>query len=76
LNCQALALLHLPERDKEMHQCITYWTAGMKGAIAIKSKQRFEEACHIYEFMNFVWPHEKKIHDLKEITQQWEEKIV
>lgn len=76
LNCQALALLCLPDRDREMQQCITYLTAGMNGAIEMKSKQRFEEAYHVYEFMSFVWPYEKKIQDLKEISKKWDEKKV
>ncbi len=70
LNCQALAVLRLPNRDREMQQCIDYWTAGIQGAIRLKSKQRYDEACRTYEFMQFVWPHEKKIKALRELMVQ------
>jgi tetratricopeptide (TPR) repeat protein len=65
LNCQALTVLRLPNRDREMQQCIDYWTAGIQGAITLHSRQRYEEACHVYTCMEFVWPSEKKIKALR-----------
>jgi tetratricopeptide (TPR) repeat protein len=69
LNCQALSILRLPHRDREMQQCINYWKAGIQGAMALKSRQRYDEACRIYELMTFVWPYEKKIIELREIIE-------
>ena len=71
LNCQALTVLHLPNRDREMQQCIDYWTAGIQGSLTLKSRQRYDEACRIYEAMELVWPHEKKIKELRGNMAQW-----
>jgi hypothetical protein len=67
LNCQAWAVLRLPSRDRDMQQCIEYWTAAAQGAIQLKSKQRFDEAAQIYELMTLVWPNEKKIKTLRDV---------
>jgi DNA-binding SARP family transcriptional activator len=76
LNCQALTVLHLPHQDRDMQQCIDYWTAAIQGAMTLKSKQRYDEASRIYEFMEFTWPHEKKIKALREIMEPWNKKEV
>jgi tetratricopeptide (TPR) repeat protein len=67
LNCQARTILRLPSRDRDMEQCIEYWSAALQGSLQLKSKQRYEEAAHIYELMAFVWPHERKIKALGEL---------
>ncbi len=67
LNCQARTVLRLPSRDRDMQQCITYWTTAVQGAIQLKSKQRYDEAAHIYELMAFIWPNEHKIKALRDV---------
>lgn len=69
INHQALALLKQPEKDMEL--TIKLWKAGMKGAIALRSEQRFSEALSAYQIMEALWPHEKKLLELRELTQHW-----
>ena len=67
LNFQARTVLHLPSRDRDMQQCLDYWTEAVQGSTRLKSKQRYDEAAHIYELMTYVWPQEKKIKELREL---------
>ncbi len=69
LNNQALALLKSPQ--KNMEQAIKVWTAGIQEATKLQSSQRFNEAVTIYEIMEAVWPGEKRIEELRELTAHW-----
>ncbi len=69
MNHQALALLKRPEKDMEL--TIKLWQAGIKGAIALRSEQRFSEALSAYQIMEALWPREKKILELSELTRHW-----
>ncbi|HZR44452.1 MAG TPA: helix-turn-helix transcriptional regulator [Ktedonobacteraceae bacterium] len=69
INHQVLASLMLPNKDKEQ---IRYgWVAGMQGAQALRSEQRFNEAMTAYRIMQALWPDEKDIEELEEFTQHW-----
>ena len=52
LNNHAMSLLKHPQKDRE--QVITIWKAGIQGAIALQSEQRFAEACLTYDMMESV----------------------
>jgi transcriptional regulator with XRE-family HTH domain/tetratricopeptide (TPR) repeat protein len=69
LNNQVLALLKSKQRD--MDQAIRLWKAGIQGAIALRSEQRFNEACTAYEVMLGLWPGEKRIKDLRALIAHW-----
>ena len=43
----------------------------MQGAITLQSQQRFDEAFLAYEVMAGVWPGDKRIIELRELTQHW-----
>ncbi len=73
LNCQARTILRFPSRDRDMEQCVEYWSAAIHGSLALKSKQRYDEAVQIYELMDFLWPHEKRIKALRELLTPWEQ---
>lgn len=69
LNNQTLAMLKQP--DKDMEQIIYSWRAGIQGARALQSKQRFAEACAAFDMMESVWSNERRIKNLRELTMHW-----
>ena len=69
LTNQTMAALKSPTRDRE--QTIKCWTASMQGAITLQSQQRFDEACLAYEVMAGVWPGDKRITEMRELTRHW-----
>ena len=69
LTNQTMAALKSPTRDRE--QTIKCWTASMQGAITLQSQQRFDEAFLAYEVMAGVWPGDKRITELRELTRHW-----
>ena len=69
LNHQTMATLKSPVRD--MERVITYWIAGVQGANALQSQQRFDEAYMAYEVMTGIWPDEQRIIDLRDLIIHW-----
>jgi len=69
LNVQTLAALKSPTRD--MEQVITFWKAGLQGAITLQSQLWFEEACTVYEVMQGAWPSEPRIRELRGLVVHW-----
>jgi hypothetical protein len=67
----AMALSSLKAKDRNMEQTIHFWTAGIEGAKALKSEKNLGEALTIYEYMEIVWFGEKRIADLRELTEHW-----
>ncbi len=61
----------LRAKDKDMAKVIHFWTAGIQAARAIHSEQRFNEALTAYEVMQYLWPDEKRIQDLRDLTEHW-----
>lgn len=66
-----MALSSLKAKDRDMSKTIYFWTAGIEGAKAIKSETRFADAVSTYELMEFVWPDEKRILDLRDHIVHW-----
>src|SRR5579859_7595334 len=66
-----MALASLKAKDKDMERSIHFWKAGITGARALQSEQRFSEALVGYEIMEAVWPGEKTIKGLQELTVHW-----
>ncbi len=66
-----MALSSLKQKDKDMEQTIRFWKAAMNGAVSLQSEQRYTEAHLTYEIMDAVWPNEKKIKELRELTIHW-----
>ncbi|HEV2112204.1 MAG TPA: hypothetical protein VGT99_12675, partial [Gammaproteobacteria bacterium] len=64
INNATFAMLKQPKRD--MEHVVKLWKAGVDGATALLSEQRFGEVQTAYDMMQAVWPGEKKIKDLKE----------
>jgi transcriptional regulator with XRE-family HTH domain len=69
INNQALASLKRPTKDMELS--IRLWTAGTKGAIALRSEQRFGEALIGYNVMEALWPGDRRIKDLRDLIVHW-----
>lgn len=69
LNNLTLALLKIPQKD--MEQIIFCWQAGLQEAQALRSEQRFEESVQLQELMEIVWPGEKRITELRDLTVHW-----
>ena len=69
VNHQALVALKQPQKDRE--HIIHIWTAGIQGAKALRSEQRFNEAMTAYHMMQALWPDEPVIEDLEDLTQHW-----
>ena len=68
-----MTLSTLRAKDRDLEKTVHLWTAGMDGAIALHSEQRFNEALSNYELMETVWPEEKRIAELREHIVRWED---
>jgi tetratricopeptide (TPR) repeat protein len=66
-----MTLASLKAREKDMEQSISLWKAGISGAIKLRSEQRFDEALLAYEIIEGVWPGERRIKELRELTSHW-----
>jgi len=69
LNNAAFAELKNPQRDKE--KALHLWTAGAQRNQALQSELRFNETLAAYEFMELLWPDDKRIKELRDLTQHW-----
>ncbi len=69
LNIMALSCLKHDKKDKELS--LYFWNAGIQGAKALQSEQRFNEAIAAYDIMEAIWPHEKDIKGLQPLTVHW-----
>ena len=69
INHQTLASLKRHTKDREFS--IHLWTAGIKGAIALRSEQRFSEALESLSIMQALWSGDKQIRELRELTRHW-----
>ena len=69
----ALVFSSLKSKDRDMEKIIHLWRAGMEGARQLQNEQRFTEARTNYEFMQAIWPDERRIHDLRDHLVHWEE---
>jgi transcriptional regulator with XRE-family HTH domain len=65
----AFAELKNPQRDKE--KALHLWTAGAQRSRALQSEQRFSEVLAAYEFMELLWPNDKRVQELRDLTQHW-----
>ncbi len=68
-----MTLSSLKTKDRDMEKTLHLWIHGMKGAIALQSEQRFNEALATYELMEVVWPDEKRVAELREHIVHWDE---
>ncbi len=66
LNNQALIAVKL----NNLEQARVYIEAGAKGAIALGSKLRFAEAGRVYQIMEFMWPDEAQVQEIKPLFLQ------
>src|SRR5581483_491046 len=53
INNETLASLKRPKKDMELS--IKLWTAGIQGAIDLRSEQRYSEALEAYSIMQALW---------------------
>ncbi len=67
LNHLTLASLKKPKKDMELS--VNLWKAGIQGAKALQSKQRFAEAEHAFEMIECLWSNEKGIDDLRDLLK-------
>lgn len=68
-----MALSSLKAKDRDMEKTIYLWRAGIEGAKALKSEQRFADAMATYELMEIAWPDEPRIAELHDHIIYWEE---
>src|SRR5581483_8061497 len=66
-----MTMASLKAKDKDMEKTIHFWQAGIEGAKALQSEQRFNEALTAYEIMAYIWPDEPRITELRDLTQHW-----
>ncbi len=71
INLMTLSSLKAENRDLE--KTLHLWTAGMDGAIALRSELKFNEALSNYELMEAIWPGEKRIAELRDHIVHWED---
>lgn len=68
-----MALSSLKTKDRDIEKVIHFWTAGIEGAKALKSEERFNESIANYELMAVVWPDEPRIVNLRDYLVHWQE---
>jgi transcriptional regulator with XRE-family HTH domain/tetratricopeptide (TPR) repeat protein len=69
INNETLASLKSPKKDMDLS--IRLWKAGIQGAIDLRSEQRFGEALTAYDIMQALWPGDKRIKELRDLTRHW-----
>jgi transcriptional regulator with XRE-family HTH domain len=69
INHEALTSLKSPNKDMELS--IQLWKAGIQGAIDLRSEQRFGEALTAYDIMQALWPGDRRIKELRDLTRHW-----
>lgn len=66
-----MAMTSLRDKDRNMGKTTHFWKAGIEGAKALRSELRFSEAVNAYDLMEYVWPGEKHIVELRDLIQHW-----
>jgi transcriptional regulator with XRE-family HTH domain len=69
INNGTLASLKCAEKNMELS--IRLWKAGIQGAVDLRSEQRFGEALTAYDIMQALWPGDKRIKELRDLTRHW-----
>jgi hypothetical protein len=69
INNETLASLKRPNKDMKLS--INLWRAGIQGAVALRSEQRFQEAVMAYNIMQALWPGDKRIKELRDLARHW-----
>ena len=69
LTYATFAELKNPQRDKE--KALHLWTAAAQRSRTLQSEQRFNEVLAAYEFMELLWPDDRHIQELHDLTQHW-----
>ncbi len=68
---QVMVELSRDDKPRDMELCITLWTQGIQGAIALQSEQWFNEAMQAYQAMRAAWPREQYIKELRDLIIHW-----
>lgn len=61
----------LMDNDKDIERTIFFWKGAITSAKAIQSEQCFNEAVSTYDIMQVVWPGDKRIMELRDLTEHW-----
>ena len=69
LNLMTLSTLKQPK--KNLDQVLTLWEAGLSGAQALQSNQRFNESSSIYDAIEAVWPNEPRVKERRKQLVHW-----
>jgi tetratricopeptide (TPR) repeat protein len=69
INYQTLVSLKRPQKDMDLS--IKLWTAGIQGARALHSKQRYNEALEAFGIMQALWSGDRRIKELRDLVQHW-----
>jgi transcriptional regulator with XRE-family HTH domain/tetratricopeptide (TPR) repeat protein len=69
INNETLASLKRPKKDMELS--MNLWKAGIQGAVALHSEQRFQEAVMAYNIMQALWPGDKRIKEIRDLARHW-----
>lgn len=67
----AMTRATLKAKERNMERAIHFWIAGVQAAKALHSEQRFKEALAAYDIMEYIWPDEKRILELRDLTEHW-----
>jgi transcriptional regulator with XRE-family HTH domain len=71
INYATLASLKLPVQRKDRELSVHLLQAGVEGARALRSEQRFAEARRAYELMEAIWPGDIAVQELGALFEHW-----
>jgi DNA-binding XRE family transcriptional regulator len=71
INDLTLASLKLPGPKKDKERSIKLWRAGLRGAIDLRSEQRFNEVVIAHHIMEAFWIGEHDVKELRELLVHW-----
>ena len=71
INYAALASLKLPMNRKDKAHSIHLLRAGVEGARALQSEQRFAEARRAYELMEAIWSGDSDVREMHDLFEHW-----
>ncbi len=66
-----MAMSALKSKDRDIDKALHFWEPAITGAKALQSEQRFSETLMTYDIMEALWPGDKRIVSLRDLTRHW-----
>jgi transcriptional regulator with XRE-family HTH domain len=61
----------LKTKDRDIEKTVHLWMAAMEETRSLQSEWGFSETLATYKLMEVIWPGEKRIIDLRDLTEHW-----